>query len=247
MTLNNNFSEIFGDTSIIGMLHLAGERPVQRAMEEAIIYLEEGVDAVIVENYISHNLFHVKKTLEELQKANTGLVVGVNVLPNEYYYAFQYATQYGAQFIQLDHVAGTYDRRGTFQLQDYLQEKQAHPEIVVLGGVWPKYYTPIEGSDLEQDLAEGAERAEAIVVTGEGTGIETDIEKIRNFRRMLGPHKPLIVGAGLNPENAYEQLMIGDGAIVGSCFKPHGNERAPIDRDLVKRFMAEVYRVRQNK
>ena len=86
-------------------------------------------------------------------------------------------------------------------------------------------------------------RADAIVVTGAGTGKETPLRKIQDFRRIIGDH-PLIVGAGLIPDNAYDQLSIADGAIVGSSLKMQNDTRMPVDRSRIRDLMAVVTDVR---
>ena len=85
------------------------------------------------------------------------------------------------------------------------------------------------------------ERCDAIVVTGAGTGISTDLDKIKNFRAILGDF-PLIVGAGMTAETAQEQLTFSDGAIVGSYFKEFGEAEYPVDETRVKEFMRNAQR-----
>lgn len=168
MQLNSRYKQVFGRVPVLGMIHLAGEYPVRRAMEEIKIFEEEGVDGAIVENY--HGSFEdVVETLKETQKRKTKVIIGVNVLPNEFDQALPLAQRYGADFVQLDQVAGTYTS-GELDFLNYEIVKNQHPEIIVLGGVWPKYYQPVGGSDLVRDLRTGMQRAEAIVVTGTGTG-----------------------------------------------------------------------------
>ena len=58
------FYKIFGNTRIIGMIHLAGEKPVERAIEELIIFEQERIDGAIIENYHG-TLLDVEKTLKE--------------------------------------------------------------------------------------------------------------------------------------------------------------------------------------
>ena len=100
--------------------------------------------------------------------------------------------------------------------------------------------------NLENDIKEGMERAEAVVVTGEATGVEIPLEKIITFKRILGSH-PLIVGAGLNLNNVYSHLSIADGAIVGSYFKPNGDTSQKVDETLVSEFMNHVKKLRFSK
>lgn len=237
-----SFLEVFQTPKpIIGMIHLAGKDPVQRALEELAIFEEEGIAGAIVENYHGST----EQVLEVLKaaKGTTSLALGVNVLPNEFIQALLLADEYNAKFIQLDHIAGTYRGRASLPISSYDVARRHFPDAIVLGGVWSKYYHPIPGSDLETDLNEGRSRAEVIVVTGEGTGKETPLEKIQEFRRILGSH-PLIIGAGLTPKNAYEQLTIADGAIVGSSLKPEGNTEKKVDPYLIRDLMEQVKRAR---
>lgn len=242
MQLNNRYSQIFGRIPIFGMIHLAGQNPVHRALEELAIFEEEGIDGAIVENYHG-SVQDVIKTLQETHKRKQNVIIGVNVLPNEFYLSLPFAQKYGADFVQLDQVAGTY-RSGELDIASYKDVKSEHPDIIVLGGVWPKYYHPIEGSDLEKDLKTGIQRAEAIVVTGDGTGKETPFDKIKTFREIIGDH-PLVVGAGLTPDNAYKQLCISNGAIVGTSLKLDDDTSNPIDRQRVRDFMYVVKEARE--
>lgn len=55
----------------------------------------------------------------------------------------------------------------------------------------------------------------------------------------------MVVGAGLTPENAYAQLCISDGAIVGSSLKVDNRTNNPIDRQRVRKFMSIVKEARE--
>ncbi len=169
--------------------------------------------------------------------------MGINILPNDYQLAFELADEFNGDFIQLDFVAGTYWNNKFINESHYNEIKSKYSDVIVLGGVWPKYYNPIEGSVLKDDIETAMKRAEAIVVTGKGTGKQTPLDKIQEFKNVLGSH-PLIVGAGLTPANVGEQLTIADGAIVGSCFKTANLTTQKIQINLVKQFMDEVNKIR---
>ena len=68
--------------------------------------------------------------------------------------------------------------------------------------------------------------------------METDLEKIKSFRSILGDF-PLIVGAGVTAQTAKEQLSFSDGAIVGSYFKENGRAgfHSPMEEKRVQKFM----------
>lgn len=258
--MKEQIERLFGtDKPILAMLHLNGFSPVQVhewAKREIEQFYVNGVDAVLVEDYFG-TPDDVEWALDYLNSNYSDHVYGVNLLrdPEK---SFILANQYGASFIQLDSVCGhlrpgsnmkghdkpyLYKKTcdGDFALR--LAELRAEYPIFLLGGVRFKYQPVRSGRSVEEDLRIGKERCNAVVVTGAGTGIKTNIEKINQFRNILGDF-PLFVGAGMTAENCAEQLSIADGAIVGSWFKRDGRTEAPVEPDRVKKFMEIVKDVR---
>lgn len=208
---------------IIGMIHCAGS--VAQALEEIAIYAGEGLDGAIIENYHG-SIETVIAVLDAARSACQGLRLGVNILPNGYALASQLVRDGLASFVQLDHVAGTY-RQGSF-------DGLIDPAVPLYGGVWPKYYVPVAGSDFATDLRTALGRAYAVVITGAGTGMETPISKLQYARSVIGNH-PLIVGAGVTARTCRAQLAIADGCIVGSAFKEA--TYLPVEVARVREFM----------
>lgn len=221
------------------MIHLAGSDPVGRALEEIQIFEGEGLTGIIVENYHG-SVLNVIDVVDAI--GSTKLKIGINILPNEIDTAFSIARDFKIDFIQFDYVAGRYlSANGVIELDDdtYKSLRGEMPHVKIMGGVHPKYYTPIKGSDLNVDINQGIKLCDAIVVTGKKTGSETPLDKIKEFRELCGGF-PLIVGAGVDKYNVVEQLAIADGAIVGSCFKPYKDTNKPVDAYLVNEFMEKV-------
>lgn len=242
----------FKKKEIIGMIHLAGPDAIEKALEEIKIYEEEGLSGIIIENYHG-SVSDVMRLLERLRFKPTTMSVGINILPNEFEAAFYLCEQYNfIDFIQLDYLGGSYKPDKTLDEDKFIASMMSCRPVQVFGGVWPKYYQPIEGSVLSDDLFTAMFFGDAVVVTGEGTGSETPLDKIKLFRetmnefkskKILGFKKPLIIGAGLTPLNVREQLQFAQGAIVGSAFKPNGRTHQMVDRDLVRTFMDEVKKI----
>lgn len=228
----------FTKKQIFAMIHLAGIDPVKTALKEIEILREEGVHGIIVENYHGTEK-DVYETLKNIRKGD--LIIGVNILPNEFESAFMLASEYG-DFIQMDYVSGKYISNIYLGKELYNKCRYAYRDVKVFGGVWPKYYKPAPGSNLEYDLKEAMNLCDAIVVTGEGTGKETPLDKIKNFREIIGDF-PLVIGAGLNEDNAVEQMSIGNAGIVGSCLKENGRTSNEISRELVRKFMNELNKI----
>jgi len=219
------------------MLHLAGygaDEKMEIAKNEIEIMYRNGVNAILVENYYGDHQ-DVENALKYLQEFYPDQVYGVNILDDPDV-AFDLARKYGAKFVQIDSVCGHALPQHDAELAKYLEGLRGDRDIFLLGGVRFKYTQHLSGRTLEEDLRLGMERCDAIVVTGEGTGISTDLAKIKTFRTILGDF-PLIVGAGMTAETAQEQLTYSDGAIVGSYFKENGEAEYPVDEERVQTFL----------
>ncbi len=220
--MSSNFYNVFPKKKLlIGMVHLAGDNQkekITRALEKIKIYEKEGLDAAIVEDYHG-TVYDVYSTLEDLAGKNYEIIIGVNVLSAPYV-SFALASKYNLKFVQFDTIqASPGEPSNTKRFNDELYSglREKNKNVCVLGGVRFKYIPPT-GKSLEEDIKNGMYKADAIVTTGEGTGIETPTDKLKSFRETMGGF-PLIVGAGVNEKNIIEQMEFVDGAIIGSYFK----------------------------
>lgn len=226
---------------VFAMLHLKGDTPAQRldiAKREIDTLWSSGVDAVVVENYFG-DADDVVAACDYLRSDAKDVVFGVNVLKDDWL-AFAIANEFGARFVQLDSVAGHLPEGQDREFAARLSEERASSYAFVLGGVRFKYHPHLSGRSLEEDLLLGVARCDGIVVTGEGTGQETPIEKIEEFRRVVGSDVPLVVGAGVTPRNCAEQLAVADAVIVGSYLKDTHADTGDVDGDHALEFVRAV-------
>lgn len=224
---------------ILGMLHLTGANRDERlaiARQEVEALAAGGVDAVVVENYFG-DADDVEAVLAWLAEDRPPVVVGVNVL-RDHRRAFALADRYGAAFIQVDSVAGHLPPAEDAAFAEELAGLRGRSSAWLLGGVRFKYQPVRSGRPLEEDLRLGMARCDALVVTGDATGQETDLAKVRRFRAIVGNGFPLLIGAGLTAANCREQLALADGAIVGSYFKDTHRDVGLVDRQHVAEVMA---------
>ncbi len=232
---------------ILGMLHLTGADRAERlgiAREEVATLIAGGVDAVVVEDYFG-DADDVEAVLAWLATEPPPVAVGVNVL-RDHPRSFALAERYGASFIQIDSVAGHLppDEDAAFAAE--LAGLRERSSVCLLGGVRFKYQPVHSGRSLDEDLRLGMARCDAVVVTGEATGQETDLAKVRAFRDVVGDEFPLLIGAGMTAANCREQLLLADGAIVGSFFKDTYRDRGRIDAGHVAELMAVVEALRND-
>jgi predicted TIM-barrel enzyme len=212
------------------------------------VMLKNGIDAVLVENYFGAPT-DIENVLEWLSKEKPDIIYGVNFLsgnmPEER--SFIMASVFGAKFIQIDSVAGhllttPVDQDGRFATE--LDRLRSTYRIPVIGGVRFKYQPVISGRTEAEDLKIGMQRCDAIAVTGSGTGVETDSQKIKTFRSVIGDF-PLVVAAGLTADNCLEQMAIADAAIVGSFLKDTYKDRGEVSRDHVRQLVKKVKTLRK--
>lgn len=245
--MKNKIAEIFGTLKpIIGMLHLKGENDstiLEQVDRELELMLDNKVDGVLVENYYGSPK-QAEQVLKYISEKYPDICYGINLLHDDAL-AFELAEKYHAKFIQLDSVAGHLEAKEDEKFQSFIDKAREKCKAFVLGGVRFKYQPYKSGRRLDEDLAIGMKRCDAIVVTGDATGQETNLEKIASFRRIIGDF-PLFVGAGMTPENAREQLEIADGAVVGSYFKDTYKDTGDVCAGHIRDFMAAVDLVRKD-
>ena len=228
---------------VFGMLHFKGENreeKLERCLREAEIYRDNGVDAVIVEDYFG-DAEDVKAGLELLSEKG-GFTIGVNVLDN-WELSWEYAKKYGAKFIQVDSVAGHLIPKEDVAYGEMIRRYMDEGGMYVIGGVRFKYKPVLSGTDLETDLKIGMERCHALAVTGEGTGMDSPTQKIIDFRKIVGDF-PLVVAAGMTTDTVFEKLSLADAAIVGSTFKDTRKDTGDVSAEHVKEFMDKVFELR---
>lgn len=241
------FNEIFTEKKpIIGVLHLKGSDETDiktRALREISLYKEGGVDAIIVEDYFG-TYPYLCWALETLQKMKLPLPYGVNCL-NFDSLCFKLARDYRCDFLQLDSVVGHVKPRDEATLDAFFALERPACDACVMGGVRFKYQPVLSEHSVEEDIETAKGRCDAICVTGDATGMEAPIDKIRRFKAACGT-TPLIVCSGMTEDNCTEQLMVADGAVVGSFFKDSGKDTGDVCAEKISRLMTRVRALRKS-
>lgn len=228
------FEKLFGGRKpLIGMIHtgsMHGEDMLDTAKREIEIYLKYGVYPLI-ENYFGTSA-DCEKVLVWLQEYHPKAVYGVNILGDPYE-AFLLAEAYGAKFIQIDSVCGHLDPERDEEYAEELKAMRKKTDVVLFGGVRFKYQPVRSNRNQKEDLLLGKERCDAIVCTGEGTGIPTPMGKVKEFKVVLNDF-PVIVGAGVTIDTIGETFNEADGVIVGSWIKDNHDAYSPVNEQYVE-------------
>ena len=234
---------------------------VDRACDDARKLARAGFDAILVENFGDapfradrvdpHTIATMTVTARAVRLA-TSLPLGINVLRNDARAAIAIATVCGAAFIRVNVHTGVYatdqgiiEGRAdeTIRYRQQLtgvgtsQEDPLAPPAV-FADIHVKHASPL----LQQSIADAAEEAayrgcaDALIVSGTGTGKPTDPADLDAVRRAV-PDLPLIIGSGAAPDNIRQLLTIADGAIVGTAIKDDAVTTAPVNPDRAAAFV----------
>jgi membrane complex biogenesis BtpA family protein len=115
--------------------------------------------------------------------------------------------------------------------------EQLCPEVQILADVHVKHAVPLGPIAIEISARDTLERglADALIISGTGTGVAAELRDLERVRSAC-PNACILLGSGINVENASEFLKFADGAIVGSSLKCGGVLDNPVDPKRVTRL-----------
>lgn len=253
-----------GNKCIIGMVHYGAlpgtprcednmEEVIAKAVNDAITLEKAGVTAILVENAgdtpntekMEINQIAGHAAVSMMVRQAVSLPMGISAAFNDWKAGLSIAVAIGAQFIRcpvfVDTVISSSGLIGPCAKDVLLFRKFLNAgDVKILADVQVKHTYMLATERKIEDSALTAQKygADAIIVTGTGTGVETPIDVIKRVKTVL--NIPVIVGSGFDAKNAASQMKIADGAIVGSAFKEGAIIKNPISFDLVKKIMEKI-------
>ena len=256
--------DIFGvSKAFIGVVHLLPlpgsplwrgdmKAVLKRAQEEAQALEEGGADGIIVENFgdapfppgpVRPETVAAMSLAVQAVGQTVGLPTGVNVLRNDPHSALAVAVATGARFIRSNvHYGAMVADEGILQgmaheTLRYRRYLGAEERVKIFADVLVKHAVPLGSGDIAQVAKETPYRglAGALIVTGPSTGtpaLPEDVAKVKGAVRDV----PVLVGSGVDDDNADAFLALSDGAIVGTSLKVDGVIHNPVDPARVRRL-----------
>jgi uncharacterized protein len=234
------------------------ECAVERAVAEAKLYAELGVDGIVIENMHDFPCVHEREQGPEVAafmtrvavcvKRQVGqLPVGIQVLFQGNRTALAVALAAQCDFIRAEgwthaHVSDKGIAEACAGQVLRYRHAIGADQIPVFADIKKKHAAHAWTADVP--IAEMAHlmelhRADGVVVTGIATGVEPDIDDLRAVREATV--LPLLIGSGVSVENIEELAPYSDGFIVGSALKEGGVWNAPVCESRV-RHLVEVVR-----
>jgi membrane complex biogenesis BtpA family protein len=234
----------------------ADEPIISQAIADAQAYIEEEVDAIILEN--SHDLPYIKPPLParaiELMKQIAREVrnrfkgpIGIQMLEAANETALEIAYETELDFIRVEgyvfaHIGGAGLIEGCAGKLLRRRKELRCEQIKIFGDVKKKHCSHALTGDL--DILDEIKQAEfflvdGVIVTGARTTEPPSLTELRRVKKYA--HVPVLIGSGMTPQNIRSYFKLADGFIVGSTFREQGKFLGQLDRKRLDAFM-KVFR-----
>lgn len=252
---------------VIGMLHLpplpgapryGGDLQAIRdaVLRDATTLADAGVHGLMLENFGDVPFFKDRlppstiacmAALAAHVRERTDLPLGINCLRNDGVAAVSIAHACGAQFVRINVLSGArvtdqgvIEGCGAEVMR--LRRTLGAEHIKVMADVDVKHSATLgAGIELEHEVDDVLTRglADALIVSGAGTGKATDVKKAARVRK-AAKSAPLFVGSGVTADTVEAFLPHVTGVIVGTAFKFDGRVDQPVDPARVRELMERV-------
>ena len=225
---------------------------VDTAVSDAGLLVQSGFPSLLIENFGDSPFYPGSVPAETVAAMSVAVeavisewdaVVGINVLRNDARSALAVAAATGAAFIRVNVLAGTmFTDQGPIvgEAAEVLRSRRALcPSVEIWADVMVKHATPPPGSDpalLAGDILERS-GADAVIVSGSGTGAKPDLETAGMIREAIGREARLVIGSGATVENLAELAGVADTVIVGSSLKHDGEAANQVDPERALAFV----------
>jgi membrane complex biogenesis BtpA family protein len=250
-------------STLIGVVHLlplpgapayrgSMDEILERALADASALEGGGLDGAIVENFGDTPFFPdrvppetvaaMTRVVAEIRRAHK-FPIGINVLRNDAESALAIAAACDAHFVRVNvHVGAALTDQGiiTGTAHRTLRRRRAlwapgREAPLLFCDVDVKHAAPLARRDLGESADETFHRggADALLVTGSGTGREPDWGDLQRVLHAV-PDAPVLVASGVTEHNVGRVVREAQGAIVGTSLKRQGQVLEPVDPDRVR-------------
>lgn len=251
---------------LIGMIHLLPlpgapryggsiQEILDRASHDAEILMQAGFDGMLIENYGDtpfyksdvppHTISGMTMVASEIRRAWKG-TLGIQVLRNDANAALAIVSTIRGDFIRVNVLNGTMLTDQGIIESDAAEVLRYRALITPRAKIWAdvqvKHAHPLVEIPIEEEVRDLVHRslADAIIVSGKGTGFETSIEDVRRARNATS--SPIIIGSGVSASNIRSYQDVADGVIVGTAIKKDRITTNPVDRDAANELVGLVHK-----
>jgi membrane complex biogenesis BtpA family protein len=250
------------DRALVGVIHLpplpgsprsalSCADVARAAAKDARALADAGFDLAMIENFGDTPFFPsevppvtvsaMTACAVAVREACPGIAVGINVLRNDARAALAIAAAMGAACIRVNvHAGARVTDQGIVEgrAAETVRERRAlgAETVAIWADVNVKHSAALAPRDVGQEAEDLVRRAlaDAVLVTGWGTGKGVDEAELRRVREAIGGgggagSPKVLVASGVTVESLARVAPLCDGVIVGSALRSDGVAGGPID------------------
>lgn len=247
-----------GRRLFIGVVHLPAlpgapawsgniESVVKFAVADALAYQRGGADALFIENFgdipftkgpVGPETVAAISAVGRAVRAAVKLPIGFNVLRNDARAALALCAACRGSYVRVNvHTGAMLTDQGIIEGNAYetLRYRQRIcPDALIFADVQVKHAVTLGNWAIGDSARDALQRglADALIVSGVGTGMATDLADLKAVRASC-PSARILLGSGVTAQNVAQYVPYADGFIVGSSLKSEGRLRAPVDAKRV--------------
>jgi len=240
--------------TLIGVVHLQPlpgspgwrgnmDAVIQFAVKDARAYERGGAHALFIENFgdipftkgsVAPETVAAMAAAGRAIRQTVRLPIGFNVLRNDARTALALCAVCGGSFVRINVLTGAMlTDQGIIEGNAYeiLRYRQRLcPQVKIFADVHVKHAVPLGNWTIEEAARDTVQRglADALIVSGSGTGLATQLADVQRVRH-TGPTTKILVGSGVTAANVRDFLPVADGFIVASSLKLRGRLSNPVD------------------
>ncbi len=229
---------------------------IEAAVRDALAYEEGGAQALCIENFgdvpfakanVGPETVAAMATAGQAIGVAVKLPFGFNVLRNDPRSALALCAACDGRFIRVNvHTGAMLTDQGIIEgdaRSTLIYRRQIAPNAQIWADIHVKHAVPLGNWGIGDSARDALERglADALIVSGVGTGLPTNVDDL-NAVRSSCPSAKVLLGSGVTVGNVAQYLELADGFIVGTSLKRDGRVSSPVD---TRRVSALARRLRQ--
>jgi membrane complex biogenesis BtpA family protein len=167
-------------------------------------------------------------------RAAVNIPLGFNVLRNDACAALALCAACEGSFIRVNiHTGAMLTDQGLIEgnaFETLRYRRHICTDAQIFADIHVKHAVPLANWSIGDCARDACERglADALIVSGTGTGLAADVEDVRRVRATC-PKAKILLGSGVTLQNIKNYLSLADGFIVGTSLKRKGRVSEPVD------------------
>ncbi len=208
---------------------------IKKSLKDLKTLENAGFDGILVENDndTPHQITASPEIIaaltvvtQEVIKNAKNIIVGVEFLLNDPKASLAIAKATNAKFVRSDYFVDrmardeyggemAVDPKGTMAYKKKIQAD----DILFFADIQVKYARMLETKSIDVSAKQAKEAgAHAAIISGTKTGEPPTIQDVLDAKKGINDF-PILIGSGLDVQNAHEIMSVADGAIVGTSIK----------------------------